>query len=313
MDTRPVVLKISHRKHDKALSILIAIQKSRLIEMLSIRALLLAPFHLLERLGWKEGFVQGLCYILRRKTTVFHYYDMPRSYTVNFSITWKYIEKGVFEESGSLSYLRTIVKPSDLILDVGANIGEYTLFFSELVGKSGRVIAFEPDPINRELLQSNLQRNSIENALVEAWCISDRKGAETLFSRSFGSHESSITRGSNGKRALQSIQVDSISLDEYCQEKGISPKGVKVDVEGAEELVLKGMKETIKRWRPWVLLEFHGKSLALETAERLWGLIRKESSQIIFMDGEKLGYSPGDSVKWELPPPKSHFRILLIF
>jgi FkbM family methyltransferase len=281
--------------------------------MLPARVLILAPFRLVQKLGWKEGLTQGLRYVLRKKYVVFHYPDSSRNYTVYYSFVWKYMEMGTSADSGSIQFLRGIVKPGCLVMDIGANVGQYTLLLSELVGKTGKVIAFEPDPINRDILQSNLSNNNVNNVVVEAKAVSNKRGTSILSSKSFGSVASSIVRYSRDSGALQSVQVNSIGLDEYCQEQNLCPGGVNVDVEGAEGLVLDGMNQILSRCKPWVHLELHGSFLDRGTVERIWGRVRKGSKRIIFMGGDELGYKLGERVEWEVPPLNSHFRILILF
>ena len=78
-------------------------------------------------------------------------------------------------EVEEVAAVRRLVRPGDLVFDVGAHVGFYTTMFSRLVG-DGAVVAFEPDVINLELLQRNLERNRARNVVVRSQAVSDASG-----------------------------------------------------------------------------------------------------------------------------------------
>lgn len=95
--------------------------------------------------------------------------------------------------------MEKIIKKGDIVIDCGANIGYYSLLFSKLVGESGKVFAFEPEPTNFFLLQKNLKENNITNVKALNLAVSDKEGESVLFldKDSSGSHSMS-SRGKTG-------------------------------------------------------------------------------------------------------------------
>ena len=133
------------------------------------------------------------------------------------------------------------LKRGDTVIDVGANIGWYTIYASRIVGKEGLVVAFEPDPTNFALLKRNVQANGCENVRLEQKALSNERGTLTLFR-----HESN--KGMHSLLTLNqtedSIEVEAIPQDEYLGNR-LHVNLVKMDVEGAEGLVLDGMCRTL--------------------------------------------------------------------
>src|SRR5262245_590665 len=85
-----------------------------------------------------------------------------------------------------------LVKPNQVVLDIGANIGYYTLIFSKLVGPGGRVYAFEPHPTNFSLLDRNVQTNGYKNATVVRKAVADATGSLKLYESELNSADHRI-------------------------------------------------------------------------------------------------------------------------
>ena len=131
------------------------------------------------------------------------------------------------------------IHPGDTVVDVGANIGYYTTLMSDLVGPTGKVIAFEPDPTNFALLEENTA--GLENVvLVQAAVIAEgyKEGVPLYLSKTnTGDHR--LNCPGKGREA---IDVATVSLDSYflCQPDIIGVDFIKIDVQGAEADVIKG-------------------------------------------------------------------------
>jgi FkbM family methyltransferase len=139
------------------------------------------------------------------------------------------------------------LQPGDVVWDVGANIGWFSLLAARAVGDAGMVTAFEPSVTNASWLERNGVRNGLQVTVVCA-AVSDTSGwARFDGSTSLGGHLSSSGRS----------VVPTVSLDEWAAEHG-SPAFVKIDVEGAEVAVLKGAKRLLAGDRPVILCEAHG-------------------------------------------------------
>ena len=137
------------------------------------------------------------------------YPRLGRRFVVEFDPVWRWIEKGV-REPGVLKFVQDRIGRGSTVFDVGAHVGEWTLLFSELVGPSGRVVAFEPDPVARASLKKNLEMNGISNVTVEEACVSDKTGKALLRAERFGSGLSSIVRphGRGGGYNEVEVEVD---------------------------------------------------------------------------------------------------------
>jgi FkbM family methyltransferase len=135
-------------------------------------------------------------------------------------------------EVATMRLLQRLLRAGDVVADVGANIGYYTLIMSRLVGPSGKVFAFEPNPLSRAKLEANLSANNCCNVEVFAIALSDGKGEAALFEPP-GSHgETSLRpRGENWR----SIPCTTERLDVFLDGIGRLDL-VKIDVEGAEKL-----------------------------------------------------------------------------
>lgn len=138
---------------------------------------------------------------------------------------------------------------TQVAIDVGANIGNHSLFLSDLFA---RIIAFEPNPLARAILQINLEMNGASNVEVRSIGLSDRAGKATLsfdLGNLGGASVVGVRSGSGGRREIELAVGDDV----------IDPSAavglIKVDVEGAEEAVLKGLERTLRTHRPIVMIE----------------------------------------------------------
>lgn len=145
------------------------------------------------------------------------------------------------------------VRPGDWVLDIGANIGRYTLRLSGIVGPKGRVLAFEPVPSSFELLSFYTASNSMANITLFNVALSDRTQEigvtiPPLTSVTFDTKTmAQLTSTTDGLRIL------SVPLDDLKIPRKIS--FVKIDTEGHELQVLKGMRKLIQRDHPVFLIE----------------------------------------------------------
>lgn len=160
--------------------------------------------------------------------------------------TWEPFETSLFE--GSIS-------PGMTVVDIGANIGYYTLIAARLVGDGGRVVAFEPDPHNYALLRRNVVRNGFEDrvTLVPA-VVSDHHGHSTLYrdKGNLGAH--SIARANVA--GSDPLSVPCLTLDEALSDVDVSIVDViKMDVQGAEGLVVAGASRVLAQGALKVFME----------------------------------------------------------
>ncbi len=146
-----------------------------------------------------------------------------------------------------------LVRPGDTVIDVGANLGYYTLAAAKLVGSTGQVHAFEASPLTLPWLQQNAALNPFANIQVHGVAVTDRCGTTTFHTAPADrAGYSSLRNLGDDTRSV--VTVPTVSLDSLLDELPRT-RLVKIDVEGAELLVLRGMDRLLARDRPFLILE----------------------------------------------------------
>jgi len=166
---------------------------------------------------------------------------------------------GIYEPE-TTQLLEANLRPGDVVIDVGANIGWFTLLAARCVGDQGKVYAFEPDPSNFEILSKNVALNGYKNVVPEQKAVSSSAGWVDLFldEANLGGH--STIPNENSKKL---VRVESIRLDDYPPIIGREINLIKMDVEGGEGNVLRGMPNLVGRnQRLSIITEFTPHSLA---------------------------------------------------
>ena len=158
--------------------------------------------------------------------------------------------------------LAELIEPGQTVYDVGANIGFFTILCSRLVGPQGKVYAFEPIPENLVTLRRNIALNDLTNVIIVEQALSASTGTAEMFVSPWSAFHSLNVDGAS-KRENHGpdggeITVETITLDEFVQgERVTAPDLIKIDVEGAELLVVAGMRETLSTVQPLLLCEIH--------------------------------------------------------
>ena len=162
---------------------------------------------------------------------------------------------GRHHEIATALFLRAAVSAGDTFIDVGANLGLVTLHAASLVGAKGRVHAFEPNPKLANRLRKIIALNKLSNVTLHAAGLSDRAGERTL----------SIIHNHPGQGTLSDIEHSSSVTEQYRVPICVADEVllgdlsgtvmVKIDVEGYEVHVLRGMHRTLERLRPVFLTE----------------------------------------------------------
>ena len=233
-----------------------------------------APIQALMRLiSWRARCSLGKETIVR----------MPRwNLQISLPANWRGQAKRVFafreNYEPELIYLEKLLSPGSVFIDVGANIGIYALVASKLVGEAGRVIAFEPSAQSFPLLQQNIELNGLKNIRAFRVALADRIRKAWLYHP--GVPEcNSLARDSSSEDEAEEVTVE--TLDDMVKRASISRVDViKIDVEGAEELVLRGAANVLASMRPAVIFEVNPSYAAL------FGLSVQGSSKLL----EGLGY-----------------------
>ena len=160
------------------------------------------------------------------------------------------ITYGEFSE-GEVQVFRNVLRPGDIAIDVGANIGAFTVPMAQLVGNDGHVYAFEASEPNLELLCQNVDQNGFGrldtgNVTVIGKAASDKTGVLRV-SKQSALHAYSYRDINEGDFEVACITIDSLNLQRV--------KLIKIDVDGFELDVLNGAAGTIKRCQPIIYIE----------------------------------------------------------
>ena len=140
--------------------------------------------------------------------------------------------------------------------DIGANVGFFSLIASRLVGECGRVYAFEPEPKNISLIYRNIRLNQSDNISVIEAAVSQESGVSRLYIAEYAGGHSLYQDDHPFPGTEVTIPVPTVSLDGLVDSKKILPPSmVKIDVEGGEVEVLKGMNRILIQHRPVVIYE----------------------------------------------------------
>lgn len=158
--------------------------------------------------------------------------------------------------------LAGVLRPGDVVVDVGANVGFLTVIAARLVGAQGRVIAFEPVPDNARQIRRNAKLNRLGQIEVVESAVADRNGEATLVLARFAGG-AALEEADRPPDACGELAVPVVTLDDWCAAAGLPPPAVvKIDVEGAELAVLRGMAGLLTVARPVVLIEVDDANVA---------------------------------------------------
>ncbi len=170
-------------------------------------------------------------------------------------------------EPEELAFVQQAVKPGQVALDIGANIGFFAVNMAALVGPTGAVYAFEPFQQNSDLLERSIAENRLEKIVfLERAAVSHSSGSAKLaFKRLERRARNSggaflLGEGQEIGDGIEVKQVATIALDEYVLRRPVS--FIKIDVEGAEPLALRGAERLLQTDRPVILAEINPSAFA---------------------------------------------------
>lgn len=233
--------------------------------------------------------------------------DTPLSMLVHMTkqdlfVSTEIRENGIWEEYETEVLLK-LLKPGDVFLDIGANIGYYTVIASVVVGDSGKVFSFEPDPDNFALLESNANLNSLKNACLVNAALSSATSAGALYlnPENCGDHQVHDPDGSRDRVPIQLLHGS-----DFLEQHISSVNFIKIDTQGAEVEVLSGLLPLIKKALPSLsmITEFwpFGLARAGHAGEELLELLLEAGFDtfIVVEHGDRalLRTSPEELRKW---------------
>jgi FkbM family methyltransferase len=201
-----------------------------------------------------------------------------------------------------LKWIDELLHRGDIFFDVGAHYGWMSLVACHCVGAMGKVVAFEPSPPLVRFLQYHKKANRFHQMEIVPKAVADCGDQLVPFHLvdSGGSSLNSLIdhrlESNTGLvREKSTIQVETLSLDEFCNITHLRPKLVKIDVEGAELLVLRGCKRLLEECRPTFIVAVHPAWMpAPQSAAQLFDLFRGHgykvaTCKVVQYDGSQTG------------------------
>jgi FkbM family methyltransferase len=209
-----------------------------------------------------------------------------------------------------LRWIHEFLQPGNTFFDVGAHYGWMSLAACHRVGAKGKVVAFEPSPPLLECLQYNKKANRFQQLEIVAKAVSESNGQVVpfyvanrgdSFMNSLVDHPMEPVADVPQKKGM--IEVQTVTLDEFTETRKLKPDLVKIDVEGAELLVLRGCRRILAERHTRFIVALHPTWLPLgQQAAELFQLFethgyRVTASETVRYDGADFGdyvFAPGD-------------------
>lgn len=175
-------------------------------------------------------------------------------------------------ESANFSFLESFCKKGDVIIDVGAHFGLFSVRAAQITGTNGKVYAFEPAPPTFDLLKKTISLNKVENIVfpVKA-AMTDKNGEATFYiSNTVGDVANSLVNYNDNIHT--GYKVELIQCDTFVQKHNIKVGFFKIDAEGAELSVLKGAEKVLREQKPYCILSMHPASIIKfgDSNEKIW-------------------------------------------
>ncbi len=175
---------------------------------------------------------------------------------------------------GGIAYINSTIEKGQTVFDIGAHKAGYLYFFVKQVGSKGRVVAFEPQSNLYQYIKKIKELFKWDNVTLEHLALSDHAGTVTLYipTKKAGKGSSPGATIVDQKGAANFAKTENVStetLDSYCKQHNIKPDFIKIDVEGNELKLFQGGMETIRKWKPKIIVEIEerhvGKEKVMET------------------------------------------------
>ena len=147
-------------------------------------------------------------------------------------------------ESYETEIVLGMIKKDDVVMDLGANIGYYTLLIAQKIGPQGQIWAFEQEPRNFKLLKKNIAVNGYTNTTLSSYALSDHKGESTLYSNTYNKGDNRIFPS----RGFETMPIKLETLDSVLPTSMHGKVNfIKMDIQGAECLALRGMTSILDK------------------------------------------------------------------
>ena len=191
------------------------------------------------------------------------------------------------------AFVRSLVRMGDFVMDIGASIGGYTKFLSEIVGPSGRVYSFEPNPPIFDFLSHNVRKLGLPNVELFEIALSDKRGSANIVIPHYrwGSecHYDATVEQQRTDEDCRRIEIAVDTLDSLFADRAEKIGFIKCDVNNHELSFLRGGLETIRRSKPAMLIEILADpDQAGMPAAQVFELLAQENYQGYWFDGKAL-------------------------
>jgi len=189
--------------------------------------------------------------------------------------------------------VKYLVGPGDSVIDIGASIGGYTRFLSGIVGPSGHVYSFEPNPPIYDFLSHNVKELKLENVKLFSSALSDKKGTASIAIPRYrwGSecHYDATLEAKRARPDCRQVDVTVNTLDSFFAKRPEKIAFVKCDVNYHELACLRGGLETLRRFKPAMLIEIlPDPDKAGGPAAQVFELLEENGYEGYWFDGEGL-------------------------
>ncbi len=202
---------------------------------------------------------------------------------------------GKKREHQTIQRFHRLVKPGDTVIEVGGHIGYFSVLYAQLVGAAGRVFVFEPGDNNLPYLRRNLAQHanaeiiekavSNQNGIVKFW-LEDLSGQNNSMVENYHLLDGNIALAGLGSDVhKREVQVPSVTLDTFIvqmQTKNLSPQFIKIDVEGAELLVLQGAENLLAQRKIPLMVE------VTCDAAPIFAMMKEAHYRLFFEDGREV-------------------------
>ncbi len=192
------------------------------------------------------------------------------------------------------SIINQLVKPGDVVVDVGANLGVISILLSRLVGNDGKVYSMEPIPLTFDILKNNVKKLDLSNIQIFNIGVSDNDGFKEMKVPKYDSggenfYEARIVEGDIANKGLRRLSVEVRKLDTILADLTEPIAFVKIDVEGHMLQVIEGASTLIKKTHPPFYIEVSGDpDDERSNAETLFSILIKEGYDAYLFDGKRL-------------------------
>jgi FkbM family methyltransferase len=199
--------------------------------------------------------------------------------------------EGMYQED-VLAAIRHFVKTGDVVFDVGGHHGLMAVIAAKATGNTGKVVTFEPNPEARAHIEKHLALNELNHVVVEKVALSSREEESVFYVQSGEVSWNSTIVKEFANPSDESIVVSTTTLDNYVIRTNLIPRVIKIDTEGSEFMILTGARETIKKHKPVLIVEFNPVSAqaAGTTLREFETFLKKEGYDLVVLKRNFLGY-----------------------